>query len=103
MTTVCMILLLLAGWGAFAWSARRRWKLLMVGRPVARFDRVPERLRGVWRFAFKQERMPRYWLAGAAHQIIFIGFIVLLIRTLILWGRGLAGEPLAARPFSLWL
>src|SRR5437667_8992913 len=103
MIRVAMILLLLAGWGVFAWSAWRRWKLLRVGQPAARFDQVGERLRGVWRFAFKQERMPRYWWSGIAHQIIFVGFIVLLLRTLILWGRGLAGAPLADRPFGLWL
>lgn len=83
-----MSLLLLAGWGLFAWSAARRWRLLNVGQPVSVFDNWRERLAGTWRYAFAQERMRRYWWAGIAHQMIFLGFVVLLLRTLILWGRG---------------
>ena len=83
-----MMLLLVAGWGAFAYSARRRWKLLRVGAPENRFHRPAERLRRTWTYAIAQLRMRRYPLAGAAHMLIFSGFVVLLLRTLILWGRG---------------
>jgi len=83
-----MMLLLVTGWGVFAYSARRRWKLLMVGAPENRFDRPAERLRRTWTYAIAQVRMRRYPLAGAAHMFIFSGFVVLLLRTLILWGRG---------------
>jgi len=88
MGPIFMALLLLAGWGAFAYSARRRWKLLRVGAPENRFDRPAERLRRTWTYAIAQLRMRRYPLAGAAHMLIFSGFVVLLLRTLILWGRG---------------
>ncbi|MEK7731858.1 MAG: (Fe-S)-binding protein, partial [Planctomycetota bacterium] len=83
-----MMLLLVAGWGVFAYSARRRWKLLMVGAPENRFDRPAERLLRTWTYAIAQLRMRRYPLAGAAHMLIFLGFGVLLLRSLILWGRG---------------
>jgi len=83
-----MALLLVTGWGVFAYSAGRRWKLLMVGAPENRFDRPAERLRRTWTYAIAQLRMRRYPLAGAAHMLIFLGFGVLLLRTLILWGRG---------------
>lgn len=92
-----MTLLLLAGWGLFAYSARRRWKLLMVGAPAQRLDRIGERLRRVWRYGILQLRMHRYPLAGIAHACIFIGFLVLLPRTLVLWGR--AFDP----DFDLWI
>ncbi|EYF07136.1 (Fe-S)-binding protein [Chondromyces apiculatus] len=72
----------------FAWSANRRLKLLMVGRPEGRFDRLGERLKGVWVYAFAQKKMSYYPLAGLAHKLIFIGFIVLLLRSVMLWGRG---------------
>ncbi|AKT43875.1 (Fe-S)-binding protein [Chondromyces crocatus] len=72
----------------FAWSANRRMKLLMVGRPEWRFDQIGERLKGVWVYAFAQKKMSYYRLAGLAHKLIFIGFIVLLLRSIILWGRG---------------
>lgn len=83
-----MTLLLVAGWGAFACSAWRRWKLLRVGSAENRFDQPLERLRRTWTYAIAQVRMARYPLAGIAHMLIFLGFGVLLLRSLILWGRG---------------
>ncbi len=97
MNPLVMAFLLLAGWGTFAYSARRRWKLLSVGAPANRFDRPGERLRRTWEYAIKQVRMRRYPLAGIAHMLIFLGFGVLLLRTLILWGRGF--DP----TFHLWI
>ncbi|MEK7756088.1 MAG: (Fe-S)-binding protein [Planctomycetota bacterium] len=92
-----MALLLVTGWGVFAYSARRRWKLLMVGAPENRFNRPAERLLRTWTYAIAQLRMRRYPLAGAAHMLIFLGFGVLLLRTLILWGRGFDES------FNFWL
>lgn len=76
--------------GLFAYSARNRWRLLRVGHPVdeTRFDRIGERLRRVWKFAFAQKKMRYYFTAGIAHQLIFLGFLVLLARSVVLWGRG---------------
>jgi len=92
-----MTLLLLTGWGLFAFSARRRWKLLMVGAPANRLDNIGERIARTWKYAILQVRMHRYPLAGIAHACIFIGFMVLLPRTLVLWGRGF--DP----SFDLWI
>ncbi len=97
MGPIFMALLLLAGWGAFAYSARRRWRLLMVGTAENRADRPADRIRAMIRYAFAQMRMRRYPIAGAAHMLIFLGFGVLLLRTLILWGRGFDPD------FSFWL
>jgi Fe-S oxidoreductase len=72
----------------FAWSAIRRWQLLRLGRFVNRFDRIPERLAAVFRYAFAQEKMNYYQPAGWAHKLIFVGFMVLTLRTLVLLGRG---------------
>lgn len=80
--------LLLAGWGLFAAQMRRRWRLMTLGPGQNRLDQIGERLRRTWEYAFAQKRMRRYWWAGIAHQLIFLGFMVLLLRTLILWGRG---------------
>ncbi len=97
MNPICMTLLLVAGWGVFAYSARRRWKLMMVGASESRFDRPGERLRLTIRYALAQLRMRRYPLAGFAHMLIFTGFVVLLLRSLILWGRGYDES------FNFWL
>lgn len=97
MNPIVMTILLIVGWGAFAYSAWRRWKLLTVGAPANRFDRPGERVRRTWEYAIKQVRMRRYPLAGVAHMLIFMGFAVLLTRTLVLWGRGF--DP----TFDLWV
>jgi len=73
---------------AFAWSASRRFRLLQVGGPVERFDSMGDRLKrtlGVW---LGQNKMHQYPAAGLAHNLVFLGFLVLLLNTLILWGRG---------------
>jgi len=88
MNRYAMTLLLLSAWGLFAWQIIRRWRLMRLGPIENRFDRIGDRLRRTWNFAFAQKRMRRYWWAGIAHQLIFLGFIVLLLRSLILFGRG---------------
>ena len=88
MNPIAMSLLLVVGWAAFAYSARRRWNLLRIGAAENRFDRPAERLKATFRYGVAQIRMRRYPLAGFAHMLIFSGFVVLLFRTLILWGRG---------------
>ncbi|HTJ83992.1 MAG TPA: (Fe-S)-binding protein [Polyangiaceae bacterium] len=73
---------------AFGLVAKERFELLMVGRGEVRWDRIPERIRSVVTYALAQKKMKNYPLAGAAHMVIFVGFSVLLLNTLILWGRG---------------
>ncbi len=97
MSPLFMTLLLTVGWGAFAYSAYRRWKLMMVGAALDRSDQPALRLRLVWTYALKQLRMRRYPLAGFAHMLIFSGFAVLLLRSVILWVRGFDES------FSFWL
>jgi Fe-S oxidoreductase len=88
MSPTAMLTLMFAAFAMFAWSASRRWQLIKIGRPASRLDHLDTRLRGTWRYAFRQEKMDYYNPAGLAHKFIFFGFIVLQIRTLVLWGRG---------------
>jgi heterodisulfide reductase subunit C len=92
-----MAILLVGLFAAFFWSANRRWQLLKVGRADNRLDRLGERLKGTYEFAFVQKRMDNYRVAGLAHKLIFIGFLVLLFRSLMLWGRGFDAD------FNLWV
>jgi Fe-S oxidoreductase len=87
MNPIAMTAILVAALAAFTWSIVRRWNLLRVGSNVNRFDQLGVRLRGTWRYAFQQEKMDYYSPAGIAHKLIFVGFIVLLLRSLMLWGR----------------
>jgi len=90
MNPILMALVIVGLVGVFAYSALRRYRLLRSGTETweSRFDRLKKRLSNVWTFAFYQKKMRYYWLAGMAHQLIFLGFVVLLLRTLVLWGRG---------------
>ncbi len=97
MNPTAILAILVAALAAFGWSASRRWQLLLSVGKENRFDRIGERLLGVWRYAFKQEKMDYYQPAGIAHKLIFTGFLVLLLRTLILVGRGFSSS------FNLWV
>jgi len=97
MGAMAMLVLLLAANGLFGWSALRRWKLLQIGGPASRLDHLDTRAKGTWRYAFRQEKMDYYNPAGIAHKFIFFGFLVLQLRTIILWGRGLYA------PFNLFI
>lgn len=97
MNPLAMTVLLVGAWGLFAWQILRRWRLMTLGPNENRFDQIGTRLRRTWEYAFAQKRMRRYWWAGIAHQLIFTGFVVLLLRTLVLWGRGYS------EGFDLWI
>jgi hypothetical protein len=92
-----MLTMLLGLFAAFCWSANLRFQLLKVGQDVDRTDQLVERLKGTYLYAFVQKKMDHYKAAGTAHKVIFIGFIVLLLNTLMLWGRGFDPE------FNLWI
>ncbi len=91
MSPTAMLTLLFAANAMFMWSASRRWKLLQIGQPTEagnRLDHLSARVAGTWRYAFRQEKMDYYNPAGVAHKAIFTGFLVLQVRTVMLWGRG---------------
>jgi Fe-S oxidoreductase len=97
-----MTVLLVLTLAAFAYSAQRRWRLMMVARrPENRADRIGQRIGTVIKYVFGQLRMPRYPLAGGAHIIVFFGFCVLLLNSIMLWTRGYVSPGSAA--YDLWL
>jgi Fe-S oxidoreductase len=97
MSPTAMLTLIFAAFAMFAWSASRRWQLLQIAQPTSRLDHIAARARGTWRYAFRQEKMDYYNPAGWAHKLIFTGFVVLLLNTIMLWGRGFYA------PFNLWI
>ncbi|MGB0679566.1 MAG: (Fe-S)-binding protein [Polyangiales bacterium] len=96
MSPIAMTVLLVSTLGWFSWSMYRRWQQLGVGRDCPDFtlagDAWRARLMDVLVYAFGQRKMPYYRAAGVAHIVIFAGFLVLLLRSVLLWGRGFDAE-----------
>ncbi|CAN5854810.1 heterodisulfide reductase-related iron-sulfur binding cluster [soil metagenome] len=68
---------------AYLFWRRARWHLavLRAGRPLDRFDRVPERIASLGVFVFGQKRLLQDIGPGLTHAFIFWGFLVLLATT----------------------
>lgn len=79
-----MIVVLLAALGFFAHSIRGRIMLLAAGKPDARFDQIKKRLGAVVQIAIAQRKMFKEPIYGLMHALIFWGFLVLLVRSLVL-------------------
>lgn len=92
MSPIAMTLLLVSTIAFFSWTAVRRWRQLRLGAPDPSFSlaggELEKRLEDTAIYAFGQKRMPWYRSAGIAHILIFVGFMVLLARSVMLWGRG---------------
>jgi Fe-S oxidoreductase len=85
-------LLLVSTLGFFSWSAFRRLRQVKVGVPDPRFqwngEQIVDRTKAILVYVLGQKKMPNYTLAGFAHMGIFLAFVVLLLNSLMLWGRG---------------
>jgi hypothetical protein len=86
MSPIAMAVALTVSIAVLAYSLNRRWQLLQLGQPDQRLDRLGERIKVTLLYAFGQRKMPWYPLAGAGHILIFFGFLVLLLRSLIYGG-----------------
>jgi Fe-S oxidoreductase len=69
---------LIAGYGLY-----RKIRLWRAGKPLARFDRPAERIRLVVKHALAQRRTARQTYAGAFHLMLYTGFVVLTIATIV--------------------
>ncbi len=103
MSPIWMTVVIFVTLSAFAWSAVRRWRLLMVGTAEPRFtldaDALRQHLERVVVYVFGQRKLPknsRYRAAGLAHVGIFSAFVVLLLNSVMLWIRGYSPE------FDFW-
>ena len=92
MNPAAMTLLLVSTLGFFAWTAARRFRQLSIGASDPDFRLGDgDWTRRTWQtlvYAFGQRKMPYYRAAGVAHMMIFGGFQVLLLNSIVLWVRG---------------
>ena len=101
MNPAAMTLVLFSTLSFFSWSMFRRFRQYWMGKPDANISWQPEeifqRLGAVALYAMGQKKMldklkerqrPAYKIAGVAHAVIFFGFMVLTLNSVLLWGRG---------------
>jgi len=100
MSSIGMTFVLVSTLSFFSYSVFRRWRQLRVGQPDPKFSLAGGEAAGrafdTLIYAFGQKKMPNYPLAGFAHATIFFGFQVLLLNSLMLWGRGFSAD------FDFW-
>jgi len=79
-TNIVTTILFLAAVGVFCYVAYGLVKILLLGAKEDRFDRIPERVKGVLVFVFGQKRVVRE-PSGWGHFIIFWGFLFITVGT----------------------
>ena len=95
MNPILMTCVLLGTWSFFSWSVFRRLRQLKIGKPNTwvklDWDDITARTKNVLSIAFGQKKMREkkgYRIAGLAHVAIFAAFNLLLLNSVLLWGRG---------------
>ncbi len=78
---VILWLVFLAAVGMFAWRVVFLVRLLKLGRPENRVDRLGRRFRNLLVYVFGQRRLIDEPLVGIPHILIFYGFLVFLLAT----------------------
>ncbi|HKB49512.1 MAG TPA: (Fe-S)-binding protein [Ktedonobacterales bacterium] len=98
-------LVLLAAWVAFAVRIRQLVRLMLLGRPENRFDRIGERIKYFTLMVLGQRGVLRDPLPGIAHFFTFWGFIIIQLDALNLWAQGFnVSLPIvSSRPFAVLL
>src|SRR3989454_7066127 len=87
--SIAVLAVLLAAVTYFVFRARRLYRMLRLGPNENRFDRVPERIRGVLSYVGLHTRMFRNLYSGVLHFFIFWGFVVLLTAIIQAFGEGI--------------
>ncbi|HMB31979.1 MAG TPA: hypothetical protein VKN82_09160, partial [Desulfohalobiaceae bacterium] len=89
MNPLLMSLLLIVGIGIFIRTMYYKIRLLRALEPADRLNNIKERLKNMVVIAIGQKRLvgrKRERSAGIMHALIFWGFLILLIRSLNLYG-----------------
>ena len=90
-----LLFLAILGFGAFLWRAWTLVRYLRLGRvrELDRTDRLPRRLRDELVVYLGQRKLLKrpYWIRGAAHALIFWGFLVITYGTADVLLDGIAG------------
>src|SRR6059058_2848565 len=102
--SIAVLAVLMAAITYFGFRARRLYRMLRLGPHENRFDRIPERIRGVLSYVGLHTRMFRNLYSGILHFFIFWGFVVLLTAIIQAFGEGMIpGFSLAVIGGNTWI
>src|SRR5438128_1214978 len=102
--SMAVLAVLLAASTYFGFRARRLYRMLRLGPHENRFDRIPERIRGVLSYVGLHTRMFRNLYSGILHFFIFWGFVVPLAAIIQAFGEGIIpGFSLAVIGGNTWI
>src|SRR5437870_9377223 len=102
--SIAVLVVLLAAVAYFTIRARRLYRMLRLGPNENRFDKIPERIRGVLSYVGLHTRMFRNLYSGTLHFFIFYGFVVLLTAIIQAFGEGIfPGFSLAVIGGTTWI
>ncbi len=93
--------LAVVGVAFFAWGVLRHVRLWRLGKPEARLDRIPERLRGLLLEVFFHSRQRRRSFPALIHLLIFYGFLAQLAATSLISLQEWSGVHFLRGPFYL--
>ena len=96
---VWMYLLAVISLAIFGWKFYRRFRLWKSGKPDARMDQPGLRLKLVLQYALGQARLLRKKYAGLLHVLIYAGFLILFIGTVLIFIQVDFTEPLFSWTF----
>ncbi|RJO64783.1 MAG: (Fe-S)-binding protein [Myxococcales bacterium] len=82
---------LVVGLGVFLYVFYYRLQIMLLGGSDNRFELLKTRIWYTIKYAFGQARMPDELSAGILHILIFVGFMTLSIRTIVIFGQGFGG------------
>lgn len=99
---IVMTILIVAALTWFTYSMKRRIGVMLKARPVVRWDRIPERIANTIRIAFAQYKMFKEPWSGLMHALIFWGFLILLLRTISVFGRSYGAGPIESSWTVFW-
>ncbi len=86
------LFILIVGLALFFYIIYKRYLLLKSANPDPRFDSLWRRFYDLIIYGIFQKRQPRYLWIGILHIMIFWGFVVLILRSIALYGLGLKAE-----------
>src|SRR5215471_16141079 len=89
MGPLAITLLMLIAFAGFAYLTSRKLAIVAHLQPEVRWDHPAQRIKAVLVNGFLQSRMiRREWKPGLMHAVIFVGFLSLLLRKVLLIAIG---------------